>query len=528
MTSQERRWIWGFSAFLALITTLPYVVAAMSAGPGHAFSGFLIGVYDGNSYIAKMLSGAQGAWLFKTPYTTFPQRGALAFLPYLVLGKLVPGGNHTGLVLLFHAFRVAAIPFAVWATYEFAAFFIETPSWRRWITFLATLGGGLGWVALAIRGPLLSSSLPLEFISPETFGFLSYYALPHLVLARGLLLMGLLDYARSFSEARLPWRAGIWLGLLILVQPLSLAPAVAVTGGMVLAALGAGLPDRDWQPLRSTVKRGVAALAIPAPLMIGLMLSYATDPYLRIWASQNLILSPPAIYYLLAYGLVLVPALWGGRRLLGRGFTPDLVPLVWVLLVPALAYAPFVVQRRLTEGSWVAWLVLAAVGLQALRGRWRQAARAVVLVLSLPACFLILVGGVTTATSLAAPAFLPTDETDALGWLAQHTDPNAVVLASIPIANAVPAWAPVRVVVGHGPESAFFHKRAAQVDAFFGGSESSAERMATLSELGVDFVIVGPDELAGSAWMATETGLRRTYTEGAFSVWRVSGQEAAK
>lgn len=526
MTPRERRWIWAFSAFLALITTLPYLVAAFASGPDHAFSGFLIGVYDGNSYIAKMLSGSQGAWLFKTPYTTYPQRGALAFLPYLLLGKLVPGGNHTGLVLLYHVFRLAAIPFAVWATYDFTAYFVEPTSWRRWITFLATLGGGLGWIALAIGGPLLSSSLPLAFISPETFGFLSFYSLPHLVVARGLLLMGLLDYARSFSQAKLAWRAGIWLGLLIFVQPLSLVPAGAVLGAMALAAAGAGLPARNWALLRKVIGRGLAALAIPIPLMLGLLLSYLTDPFVRIWASQNLILSPPAVYYLLAYGLVLVPAFWGARRLLGHGFSPDLLPLLWVLLVPVLAYAPLVVQRRLAEGSWVAWLVLAAIGLQSLGVRWRRSARIAILALSLPASFLIVAGGVTTATSLSAPAFLPVHETEVFAWLAQHAEPNSVVLAAIPVANAAPAWAPVRVVVGHGPESALFHKRASQVDAFFGDALTPAERMTLLSDLGVDYIIVGPDERGSSGWMAAS--LSPAYTAGGFSVWRAASQGAAQ
>src|SRR5690606_37112472 len=55
----ERTWIWGFALLLVAITGLPHLVAALAA-PG-TFSGFLIGVDDGNSYIAKMLSGANGA-----------------------------------------------------------------------------------------------------------------------------------------------------------------------------------------------------------------------------------------------------------------------------------------------------------------------------------------------------------------------------------------------------------------------------------------------------------------------------------
>ena len=50
-------------------------------GSDWRFTGFFIGVEDGNSYIAKMLSGTAGNWIFRTPYTAYPQNGFLAFLP---------------------------------------------------------------------------------------------------------------------------------------------------------------------------------------------------------------------------------------------------------------------------------------------------------------------------------------------------------------------------------------------------------------------------------------------------------------
>jgi hypothetical protein len=92
-------------------------LAFQTQGEAWRFTGFVFAVEDGNSYIAKMLLGANGAWLFRTPYTADPQRGVLAFLPYLLLGKLAAGeGIHEQLVALFHLFRILAIPAAVLAT----------------------------------------------------------------------------------------------------------------------------------------------------------------------------------------------------------------------------------------------------------------------------------------------------------------------------------------------------------------------------------------------------------------------------
>jgi len=61
----------------------------------YKFSGFIIGVGDGNSYLAKMMIGASGDWLFTTPYTAYPQMKFFAFFPYILLGKLTSNPEQT-------------------------------------------------------------------------------------------------------------------------------------------------------------------------------------------------------------------------------------------------------------------------------------------------------------------------------------------------------------------------------------------------------------------------------------------------
>jgi hypothetical protein len=119
----ERRWVVVFALSIMLITTLPYFLgySVEINDPQHAwrFTGFIFGVEDGNSYIAKALTGTFGAWLFRTPYTVIPQNGVIAFLPYLLLGKLVSApGMHDQLVVLFHLFRFLAGIMAILATYD--------------------------------------------------------------------------------------------------------------------------------------------------------------------------------------------------------------------------------------------------------------------------------------------------------------------------------------------------------------------------------------------------------------------------
>ena len=238
MSRQERYWCFWYGVFLAVITTLPYLVGMAAQGDEWHFTGFVFGVEDGNSYIAKMRLGQIGDWLFRTPYSAELQNGVLAFLPYILLGKTAaPPEVHLQLVVLFHIFRVICIPFTVWIMYQFISIFLENHRWRKWATILVTMGGGIGWVILTMGRISWLGSLPLEWISPESFGFLSFYGLPHLLLARALLFLSAILLLRAEDNSKYAWFAGGVIVLLFFVQPLSaltLAVVVAVYNLLVL------------------------------------------------------------------------------------------------------------------------------------------------------------------------------------------------------------------------------------------------------------------------------------------------------
>jgi hypothetical protein len=202
---RSRRWALGYGTLLALLTALPYALAWQVQGNAWRFSGFLLGVEDGNSYIAKMLLGAQGWWLFRPPYTTWQVAPLPVFLPYIWLGKLAAGAAlHLQLAVLFHLVRLAGVAALALATYDFAALFVAGERWRRWTVVLATAGAGIGWLLAPWRH--LSWAGPLAFYSPETYGFLAALLLPHLVWARALLLW-ILRRVLTARESRHGWHA---------------------------------------------------------------------------------------------------------------------------------------------------------------------------------------------------------------------------------------------------------------------------------------------------------------------------------
>lgn len=467
MHKVRRGWIL-LAVGLAILTTLPYLVGFFQQGEAR-FTGFVFGVEDGNSYIAKMLRGAEGDWLFRTPYTNMPQTGFLAFLPYLLLGKLTSNpGQHVQLVVLFHLFRIVGI-FALCFTLErvFSLFF--PPGKIRWMgTALVTAGGGLGWLAPFGLQALWQERTPLEFYSPEAFGFLSVLGLPHLVWSRAFLFWGLYVLLKNEQED-VPLKdrltaGGSWF-MAGLMQPQSLIIGLGVVG-----LYGAGrlllsrLTKWSWD-LRRFLRTAVWMGLFAAPLVIYTGICFLMDPYLRVWGQQNLITSPPLSDFLLAYAPVIPLAIWGGWKVLrGRNGT-GVFFLLWAAVFIPSAYLPYDLQRRLTEGGWAACVVLALLGYLHTSTRVQRAARVAAVTLFIPAVILLAGGGLAVG-AVRPPVFRPGPETAMFLKIRQLLPKDAVILAEYDTSNALPAWTPQFTLIGHGPESAHLSELRPKVEAF--------------------------------------------------------------
>ncbi len=507
----DLRWCLVYAALLAALTSLPYLLGAARSDADWEFSGFVVAVDDGNSYIAKMLAGEQGEWLFRSPYSTMPQRGVLAFVPYLLLGKL-SDGSHGQLVMLFHLLRVAAIPLLVLSVYGFVGLFLAATSWRRWATLLATAGGGLGWLLVALGASDWLESLPLDFYSPETFGFLSVFAFPHLILARAGMLWGLTHYLAG----QRPLAAGaILLATGALHSPV-LVPALAALTAHQLVLLVLRQSDSDWR------RRYIAAVLPVAPLLIYLAVSLSTDAYLQAWAAQNRIRSPHPLHYLVAYGALLPAVALAVRRIAREPAGRLLLPAAWSLALPLLAYAPVDLQRRLTEGGWVALLVLAAFGMGDLSERLRRPARIGLAAALLPSSLLVIAAGLLNVNQPGEPIYRTTEQISLFRWLGDHSEPGAVVLAGFQTSNALPAWAPVTVVTGHGPESAGLASIAPQIDRFYSAAGTDVQRSEFAHTHDVEYLYWGPAERTFDGWQPADWDcLTPAFRQGQHELYRV-------
>jgi hypothetical protein len=509
----EFRWVWGFAAFVALLTTAPYIYAGFSSPS--TFTGFFIGVEDGNSYIAKMLLGANGAWLFRSPYTTADQIGALLYTPYLLLGKLLgTAATHFSYVVAFHAFRIGAIVALCFASYSFFALLVRRVALRRLGLAVATLGGGLGWLLLMLGRSDWWGALPLDFYSPEAFGYLAVFGLPHLALVRALLLYGLVLYLTRGMKSR-PWLISLlWLAL-------ALTHLLTAGLGLLLIALHlVGLfvgKANDW--------RVYLAPAVWSAIGAGPVFAYNAwalwrDSYLRTWAAQNQIISPNPLHFIIAYGWLLLFAYFGARALWKN--SAGLFFAVWLFSLPVLLYLPLGLQRRLAEGAWVLVLGLALHYLDS--QKWERIKPQLWLfILALPSTLVLYLGVWQAALHPAEPVFLYAGEVSAFSALRRLAPPSAVVLSAYETGNALPAWVPVRVVIGHGPETAHLSSLMNRVENFYEPSTTDEFRIDLLRNNDVEFVVRGPAELLLGRWDPDEASyLELVYESDEYQIFRVA------
>jgi hypothetical protein len=537
--SAERRWVVIFALLVMLATTLPYLIGYFRQGADWRFSGFLFAVEDGNSYIAKMLSGSVGAWSFRTPFTPLPQSGVLEYLPYLLLGKLAAGpGLHDQLVALFQALRLASGFLMILATYDFLALFIRSERLRRFGLVIAVLGGGLGWLLFLTGRDSWLGSLPLEFYSPETFGFLSLYGIPHLAAARALFLWTLVAYLKAgeIENPRFPWNSAVIVGLLWLAvgffQPLSMIVLGAVIGAY-LALLAFWLWRRPlaggWQRWKRMTGLAVTAGLFTLPLLAYNLFALLKDPFFQAWSRQNYLPSPNPLHYLLAYGLILPIALLGIRGFYRREPWKALFLIAWLGLLPLLAYSPTNIQRRLVEGGW---LVLVALGMVCLEQSERLTARQQSLIRILlwfvfPSTLILLAGGILSTARPAAPIFRPTAEIAMFQELGRQSRQGELVMAAYETGNALPAWVPLKVMVGHGPESINLEQLRSVVARFYQVDTPDAERIKMIDEYGIDYVVWGPYERGLGKWNPELAGfLEPLQSNGDYKIYRVARRSA--
>ncbi len=473
-------WLIIWSIILILGTTVPYFFGFLNArNSAYQFSGFIFGVEDGNSYIAKMLLGWSGDWLFRTPYTAFPQKGFLAFLPYILLGKLASFEElHLQLVMIFQIFRMVGILFLVFEIYKFVKIFVQSEIVTRLAVLLSCFGGGLGWLLIILKG-----NIPLEFYSPEAFGFLSLMGLPHLLFARAFMfraLRMLLQPGIDVLNIDRKITSGVYLFLAGLFQPLIIPQTWLIFGVWKLAEV-IFLRKEKWMQI---IRSSVYLFFIPLPFFLYNAFNFLFDPYLSAWQDQNIIKSPPPLDFIWAYGIGFICVIF---VLLKNAQSVDKKEFLysWIILFPVLVYMPINLQRRLSEGFWVILVIFIAIVLSKVKKRiWLII---MMVTMSLSSIFLY-AGAFIQLKDINYPIYQPNLMLDIFKNIDYQRNEKLVVLAPYDVSNVLPAYLSLKVITGHGPESKNLKEVQHFVTSFFANSVDNDVR-EFFSSFPIEYII---------------------------------------
>jgi hypothetical protein len=110
-------------------------------------------------------------------------------------------------------------------------------------------------------------------------------------------------------------------------------------------------------------------------------------------------------------------------------------------------------------------------------------------------------------------------------YLQAQAPPGAAVLAAYETSNPMPAWAPVRVLIGHGPESIHLAELKPQVEAFYTFGMTDQQRLELIRRFDVRYVFWGPAERALGDWSPSQAAyLQQVYQSGAYQLFQVIGR----
>jgi uncharacterized membrane protein len=98
-----------------------------------------------------------------------------------------------------------------------------------------------------------------------------------------------------------------------------------------------------------------------------------------------------------------------------------------------------------------------------------------------------------------------------------------VVIATFRLSNELPAWVPVRTVIGHGPESINAVNLTPRVEDFFKLTGKDEDRLALINEFDIKYILLGPDQLTSQNWNPGQsTFAEMIYQNSSYQIYRIN------
>lgn len=537
VTRAEWRWALIASLSILLLTSLPYLAGQAAQTPEWVFGGALIDRMDYNVHLASIHSGLRGQWRYPLLHTSEDVPPAYVKPFYIAVGQI---GRLLPLTppALYQAARLACGLWALLAMYAFAAHFITTAALRRAAFMFFALGSGFGWLMLAARWQPQAGVSPIDFWLVDLYGFFSLLVFPHFAAVMALLWIMALGMLRH-------WRTGQWRWLAAAAAAAVLAQAIQPFAPLVVDLSLAAYALLRLSQWRTTSVSVLLLAAAQIPLLWYWQTIFASNAVWRSFSLQNYTPSPPPLYYLLGLGIPGALALWGGWHAAKRKTNGARFAAIWFGVAAVLVVQPTQFQRRFAEGVMGPVAVMAALGLQygfipALRRlkwpalaakrtgypyrRLRGTLLALTIAMAAPSSLYLAAGSVWVAIARSPELFDPANVVQGIDWLGTNSDWPDTVFSAERTGNFIPARIGHRVYLGHPIETADYAAKAENVQRFFDGGMSGAERQALLAACRCRFVFYGPYERAiGNYDVASADFLKLRFANEAVQIFEVRG-----
>ncbi len=533
--------VWLIWLALAVLTTLPYVAAALRTPTGHAFSGVLTAYDDTFTYFAWMRQSADGHLLMCDPFTSESQHCEF-FLPLWTILGFFSRVTHIPIALTFHAARLLAALVLLIVARAVAGTVIKSRTRVQYSLWLYVMSGGFGWLVYALknRGDLFGaaeSSGSADLNLPEAIAFRSVFSQVHFAVGAALVCGAIKLFFSAIVEKKTSRGliAGMLVSLLAVVHPYMVVVVCGVAG--VALALP-WLNDRSKAVRVNYYSTARAAVAFGAGTLPGVAYLFhlnRSNEVLREWLRVTDTFSPPPWEYALGFGIVAALAVAGFRLMWNRRAPYGRLLLIWALVQAALLYAPVSIQRRFVEGLQLPLTIAASVALfwiarRAFKGPAAARNRKVFLVCAIAFASLTNVGFVigqivarrAGSESTDPRRYLGADLVAAFDWLRANSEPDAVLFSSYLTGNVAPSMTGLRVFLGHYAQTLRSGEKGAQVTAFYTNAMTDEAERELFAEHRVRYIIYGQFEREISSTFVPPDWLKLAYRNSDVSVLEVT------
>ncbi len=533
MTRAVPRSVILFACMLAIVTSIPYLVGWLLTPLGYTYTGAAAlpsgAAVDYHSHLAKIWQGTDGVFGYQLLFT-HEDHAAVPFVQgfYTILGALSPLSPP----LTYHLARFVCTFLMVIALWRFGAHFFERS--RDCWTFLlfSTLVTGVSWILLIINPAQASQIAPIELWLTDAYNLAGALFMPHFAAAVGLQIAAWLLFLEWIANGRqitLVWLT-LALAALSIIQPYVILLTGIVAGAYALIVL-----------IRKQITFArLVPLMLPFGLHAAISLYQAwiinSDPVWAGFSAQNITHSPPPIYYLLGYLPLLIPAALALPALRKQLNSHWLLPLIWIVVVALLLYAPIPTQRRYLLGVQTPLALIATFGWSMFTARWKHIhetmLKAALTALAGAPIILMIVSNTAALANVPHDAYLSSDETAAVTWLKQDECASTTTIFTTFDWNGrgsggrLVAATGLRVYIGHWIETVDFDAKIENVRRLYDPAESDDFRIDLLEDAQIGYVWYDDYARAVGRWSPDDAAfLTRAFETSTVIVYRVRGSE---